>query len=501
MKSLSRRVVVGLAATVVSAIGACQWLWPERLAVNAPLRQLILGRGITAPSGDLLAERLRIGYGLQVGRWAEGVEGARMMRWTAAGHLLVSQPRLGRVALLEPDRNGDGRSDGARVLVGELDRPHGIDLRDGWLYIGETGAIARVRFDPETATTSGAVERIVAGLPEGGNHWTRTLRFGPDGWMYVHVGSSCNVCIESDERRATMMRFRADGSDGEVFARGLRNSVGFDWHPLTGELYATDNGRDLLGDDFPPCELNRVIRGGFYGWPFANGDRVSDPDFGAGHEAEITASISPVHGFRAHNAPLGITFVRSASAPAPLKGAALVALHGSWNRTRKDGYRVVSLHWTDDGSIIERDFLTGFERDGDVVGRPVDVSEGPDGAFYVSDDYAGSILRISRDAPRATAARTPSVPERSADDVTARRWDEAAERGRALWERHGCATCHNAERAAPGVVPKLLTGLALRYSRADLAALLRTPTPPMPVLPLGEEERADLAVHLLRAHP
>src|SRR5262249_58959878 len=143
--------------------------------------------------------------------------------------------------------------------------------------------------------------------------------------LYVSIGSSCNVCIEDDQRRATIMRFNLDGSAGEIYASGLRNAVDFDWQPGTGALYATDNGRDLLGDDFPPCELDRIVAGGFYGWPFANGDRVPDPDFGAGHEAEIAASIPPVHGFRAHNAPLGMTFVRGDHVPAAYRGGAVGA--------------------------------------------------------------------------------------------------------------------------------------------------------------------------------
>ncbi len=173
--------------------------------------------------------------------------------------------------------------------------------------------------------------------------------------------------------------------------------MGFDWQPRTGRLYATDNGRDLLGDDFPPCELNHVVKGGFYGWPYANGNRVPDPDYGADHDDRIRASIPPAHGFRAHNSPLGITFVRGRQAPPAYRGAALVALHGSWNRTQKDGYKVVSLHWRSDGRIEERDFVVGFEEDEDVIGRPVDVAEGPDGAFYISDDYAGAVYRVAWD--------------------------------------------------------------------------------------------------------
>ena len=188
--------------------------------------------------------------------------------------------------------------------------------------------------------------------------------------------------------------------------------MGFDWRPATRELYATDNGRDLMGDDFPPCELNRIVKGGFYGWPYANGDNVPDPDMagknpGGKNAARLGAALAPAHAFGAHNAPLGITFVRSPEAPPPLRGAALVALHGSWNRTRKDGYKVVSLHWRPDGGIEERDFVTGFELDEDVIGRPVDVAEGPDGAFYISDDYAGSVYRVTYRPTQSTLSARP----------------------------------------------------------------------------------------------
>jgi cytochrome c553 len=280
--------------------------------------------------------------------------------------------------------------------------------------------------------------------------------------------------------------------------------VGLDWRPGTDELFATDNGRDLLGDDFPPCELNRVVKGGFYGWPFANGDRVTDPDLGAGHADRVQSSQPPVHGFRAHNAPLGIAFLRGTSLPSDYRGAALVALHGSWNRTVKDGYRVVSLHWDGD-SIIERDFAVGFERDGEVIGRPVDVAEGPDGAVYVSDDYAGVVYRISPGEPaRASAASaTAAGAARAADplrDMPPAERAAAAQRGRALYAAHACASCHDPERVAAGVQPVPLAGLSSRYGVDDLSVFLAAPTPPMPAFPLSEQERRDLAVSLLEQH-
>jgi glucose/arabinose dehydrogenase len=498
-------LLVLLAAAL--AVGACRVLLPERYAVNAPLGQLLFGRGIDPPAVGAVPQLLSVPAGFAVELWATGLPNARFLRFTPAGDLLVSTPRSGRVVLLEVDQ--DRRPGAVRTLLEGLDRPHGIDLHEGWLYVGETGAIARVRFDPAKRRTEGPVERVVGDLPPGGNHWTRTVRFGPDGLLYVSVGSSCNVCVETDPRRAALLRFRPDGSRPEVFATGLRNSVGFDWRPGTGELFATDNGRDLLGDDFPPCELNHLEQDGFYGWPFANGDRVPDPDLGAGREERIAASVPPVHGFRAHSAPLGMTFLRGPDWPAAYANAALVALHGSWNRSRKDGYEVVSLHWAPDGKIEERPFLTGFLRDEQVIGRPVDVAEGPDGAIYVSDDYAGAIYRV-RLAGAAAAAASPPVPPSAGaprtDPLAGLPTGERAaarQRGAALYEAHRCAGCHEVERADPGVVPVLLVRerLRARFELASLADYLLAPTPPMPAFALSDPERRDLAVYLLGDGP
>jgi glucose/arabinose dehydrogenase len=502
------KVLIGV-TLVATAAGAVLLLRPGHLAVSAPVGPWPFGLGMAAPAQDPVVARLEAPEGWRVGLFATDLPNARFLRFTPGGDLLVSRPRDGRVVLLEADRDGDGRSDGRRDVVAGLNRPHGMDLHDGWLYVAETDAVGRIRFDGRTGRTTGAFERVVTGLPGGGNHWTRTLRFGPDGWMYVSIGSSCNVCKESDPRRATIMRFRPDGTGGEIFATGLRNAVGFDWRPEDGELYATDNGRDLLGDDFPPCELDHVVKGGFYGWPVANGNRVPDPDFGKGAEARIAASIPPVHGFRAHNAPLGITFLRGKDLPEEYRGAALVALHGSWNRTRKDGYEVVSLHWRADGTIEERDFLTGFldRTDDEVFGRPVDVAEGPDGAIYVSDDHAGSIYRVSRGraakAPGRAAAASPAARGASGARASAVALPADVERrGRALWESQKCALCHEPKKAVKGMVTRPLGGLSKKYTAETLAAYLVAPNPPMPAFDrLSEAERTDLARYLLARHP
>ena len=497
LKRLFRWVVV------LGVVGgaAAYFFWPERYAVNAPLRLLLFHRGIDPPAAHAVLARLKPPPGFSVTRYAEGLAFVRFLRMTPAGDLLASQPRSGRIVLLERDANCDGRADGVRTVVDALNQPHGLDLHGAWLYVAENDAIGRIRFDPQTRATSGAYERLVRGLPTGGAHWTRTLGFGPDGWMYVAMGSSCNACIEEDARRASIQRYHEDGSGAEAYATGLRNAVGFDWRPGTDELYATDNGRDLLGDSFPPDELDLVVKGGFYGWPFANGNRVPDPDVGAGHESQIAASLPPVHEFRPHNAALGITFVRGANAPAEYRGAALVALHGSWNRTKKDGYKVVSLHWDAAGQISERDFLTGFEKDEDVIGRPVDVAEGPDGALYVSDDYAGSIFRVALAGSGTAAAGASAVPKAAASDPLQgmppeEAW-QRADRGQALFVKMSCASCHDTEHPPAGVVPKPLAGLASRYDVAALDAYLKTPNPPMPAFPFTDDERRDLAVYLL----
>jgi glucose/arabinose dehydrogenase len=496
-----KKVAIGLALLVIAVFGACRYLLPERFAVNAPVGHILLGRGGEAPASETIETRFRVpkGYSIQV--YAEGIPNVRMLRFTRTGELLVSRPRAGEVVLLDRDRTGDGQSDGRTVLLSDLNRPHGLELRDGWLYVGEADAIGRIRFDLAGTRTSGSYERIVTGLPAGGNHWTRTPRFGPDGLLYVGIGSSCNVCVEEDSRRGSVLRFRADGSGEEVYATGLRNTVGIDWRPGTSELYGTDNGRDLLGDDMPPCELNRIVQGGDYGWPYANGNRVPDPDFGAGQQERIAASTPPAFAFRAHNAPLGMTFIRRGDLHPELRGAALVALHGSWNRTKKDGYKVVSLHWDEAGAITERDFMVGFLHDDDVVGRPVDVAEGPDGAIYVSDDYAGVIWRVARESGGRELAAVPTRSRLTGDPLDgippADRQTLTA-RGAALYDANECATCHESQRAGRAPLATHLGDVRARFDVDGMEAFLRIPTPPMPAPPLDDVQRRALAVYLLR---
>ena len=401
MKLLRRVLIAFLAFAVVSVVVVKLFVG----AINVPL----MSKKFTA---NERLTHLQLPSGFQLDVFAADLPGARFLRFTRQGDLLVSFPGRDEIVLLQQK---EGKNIGRTVVldktivaktgINDFADPQGMDFyRDeqqrDWLYVAESAAVGRVEFDHSRGETIGAYYRVITGLPGGGNHWKKVLRVGPDNLLYVSIGSSCNACVEKDKRRATIMRYKPDGTGAEIYASGLRNSEGFDWSPDDGALYATDNGRDMLGDDFPPCELNKIEQGQFYGWPFANGDRIKDPDNGEGHDAEITSSVAPVFGFRAHNAPLGMTFIRSATVTDAYKGAALVALHGSWNRSKKDGYKVVSLQRQADGSLVEKDFVSGFLNNDQVTGRPVDVIESPDGAFYISDDFAGAIYRVVYNAAK-----------------------------------------------------------------------------------------------------
>lgn len=522
-----RKFAIGAVVLIMAGITSCSLLLPEKFAVKGPILSTLFGTGIDAPVESVVESRFQLPEGYRIELFAERIPQGRFMQFSPGGDLLISQPRTGQILHILRDQDGDGRSDGQRVFIAELNQPHGLDFHEGHLYIGEGDAITRVPFSesgPDTLAAYGTPDRIVEGIPSGGNHWSRSPQVGPDGFLYVNVGSSCNVCEEEDKRRGALLRYNLDGSGEEIFAAGLRNSVDFDWQPGTGALYATDNGRDLLGDDYPPCELNLVERGVFYGWPYANGNNQPDPDFGEGNEDKIRGARPPAHNFRAHNAPLGITFLRHPSTPKALQGAALVALHGSWNRSELDGYEVVSLHWDDQGKITERSFVSGFEKDGDVIGRPVDIAEGPGGEIYISDDYAGAIYRVvhaaqssnrsgalaaGRDAATETgaASSTKRAAERglavanplAAFDAATR--EDLVLRGEALFAANACGTCHVDSLAGPGIVVKPLEGLAAKFTVPSLTGFFLTPQPPMPVFALPEDDRQALAAYLLSQYP
>lgn len=485
MKTLAKLLVGLLSIAILGLVGVILFAPGIHISSLSMILNVATGSGANTPT-DTLLERLQVAPGYGVSVYARGLENPRAMALAGSGQLLISSPRSGSILQVE-DANGDLAADSSSVLIDGLTRPYGIALHNGYLYIGESNQVGRIRYNSETATVSGDYEVVVPDLGDNGNHWTKTVRFDPQGWMYVAMGSTCNVCVEADERRATIMRFDADGGQGEIFASGLRNSVGMDFAPWDGTLYATDNGRDMLGDDYPPCELNQVVAGGFYGWPYLNGDNEPDPDFG--HERlDLQARASaPVFNFPAHNAPLGIHFV-SSDRPG-WERSALVALHGSWNRSKPDGYKVIALKWDAAGQISSEDFLWGFEEAGDIIGRPVEIVDDGHGGFFISDDYSGSIYRVSHGLKAAAKALALAPTEIATAVVTD---PQLAAAGALLYAEMPCASCHD----DAATTPVSLQQVPHRYNLVTLADYFLAPTPPMPRYDLSPEQRVQLAHYL-----
>ena len=463
------------------------------------LLNVMTGRGIDSPETETVGSRLQVPNGFSVDVYARNLPNARFITMTANGDLLITRPHKGDVVMIRagatPTQSGE-----RLTLLTELTRPSGIAVHQGWLYIGEADSVGRIAFNETTGEIHGQYQKIINGLTAGGNHPYKQIKIGPDNKLYLSQGSTCNVCIEEDTRRATMSRYNLDGSGEELVASGLRNTMGFDWAPWNNDLYGTDNGRDLLGDDYPPCEFNKIEMGKFYGWPYFNGANNKDPDF-TNAPAQLAANpIAPAHEFRAHNAPLGMTFVNNKQWPKKYQQSALVALHGSWNRSIPDGYRVVSLQWQGD-KIVREDFFSGFEKLGDVIGRPVDVTQGPNGAVYISDDYAGVIYRIVYGEPQQViSAVVTSKPEpfvlRQPDWLTKANRSTLIKKGQDLFQQYECKSCHIAKSA----VGKMdLSTVAKRLQYNDVIEQLTNPSPPMPTFPLTLADKRALATFLLKS--
>jgi glucose/arabinose dehydrogenase len=331
---------------------------------------------------------------IEVTVFADNVPRARHMAFDDKGVLFLSQTRKGNVVAL-PDVDGNGRADRIVAVLEGREGPHGLAFttagNDFSLYVAEEHQVVRLRRQ-DGPFAFGEPEVIVRGIP-GGGHTTRTIKIR-DGLLYLSVGSSCNVCIERDEMRAAISRYDLEGKNGEIFARGLRNTVGMEFSPWTGDLWGVNNGRDWLGDDHPREELNSIIEGRHYGWPYCYGDRKPDPEYG--EMMECARTEPPIHTFTAHMAPLGMAFYREGNLPPRYRDSLFIAFHGSWNRSSPAGYKVVRLGLNGKGGITsEEDFITGWlQPDGSVSGRPVDLEVSPEGDLYLSDDKRGVVYRI-----------------------------------------------------------------------------------------------------------
>jgi len=380
MRRLVKVIFYFAVATVIT------WqLLPEKYSLNFPIKRLI------ALDEQQTLDDLTIQKGLTLSVYATGVTGARTLVTTPKGDLLVAQTSEGIISLLTHNDNNNERANSRKVLLKNLHKPHGMALHDGWLYIAETDSVFRIRYDDKQRQLIGSADYIIKNkFPAGGNHWRKSIQISPDDKLFVSIGSSCNTCIESSKYYASLYQYDLDGSNEQLFASGLRNTEGFDWHPQTQQLYGVDNGRDFLGDNAPPEELNLIQAQQHYGWPYLHGQRIKDPDYFKRKPAQLLTR-QPIHLLPAHSAPLSLLFIKHNSI---LKNKALVGLHGSWNRSQRSGYKVVVLS-IDNDKVTSNLLISGFENSNEVIGRPVNLAEDLLGNIYLSDDFNGRIFKIT----------------------------------------------------------------------------------------------------------
>uniref|UniRef100_UPI0003F4C559 PQQ-dependent sugar dehydrogenase n=1 Tax=Paraburkholderia dilworthii TaxID=948106 RepID=UPI0003F4C559 len=367
-----------------------------------------LARGLRTAAAALLAvsacsalatppiEQIKLPAGFRIEVLSDAVPSARGMALSPNGILYIGSLD-GHVYALELQ---GGHATARHIVASGLEAPVGVAWHNGALY---ASAVSRIlRFDSIDTRLNAPPKPVVVTdkLPGETHHGAKFIAFGPDGKLYVPQGAPCNVCLKDRDRYAMIGRMDADGSHYEVVARGVRNTVGFAWHPATHELWFTDNGRDLLGDDVPDDELNRAPRAGMdFGFPYCHAGVIPDPEFGPGHPC--SAFTPPVARLGAHVAALGMRFYSGSMFPPDYRGNVFIAEHGSWNRSKKSGYRVVRVITEPDGSHTRQEvFAEGWLQSGETAwGRPADVLPLPDGSLLISDDYAGAIYRVTYSAP------------------------------------------------------------------------------------------------------
>jgi Raf kinase inhibitor-like YbhB/YbcL family protein len=374
-----------------------------------------------APTDQRIAH-LALPDGFHIHRFAEGLDNPRMLAVASDGSVYVTQRRPGTLVLLR-DLDGDGIVDIQRT-VAHIRQLHGIEIRDRRIYLATVKRVYAADLRPDG--TLGPLEILASGLPDGGQHPNRTLRFGTDGKLYVSVGSTCNACGETNSENATLLRMDPITGKREIFASGLRNTIGFDWHPVSGRLYGMDQGIDWLGDEEQTEELNEIVEGTRYGWPYVYDDDQLNPQDEPEHSTQLQwadLSASPVGGYTAHAASMQMRFYDGAAFPGAYRNSAFVAMHGSWNRKPASGYEVVRAMFSSAGDFVGFEpFVTGFLQpqpnttpplpgaqplplDG-YVGRPTGIAVAKDGALLVGDDSNNVIYRVVYGAaPRVTAQK------------------------------------------------------------------------------------------------
>lgn len=364
-------------------------------SASGPVGQKI---SIANAKADVQLDKLQLPEGFTIDVWAAEVPNARSMALSETGMVFVGNRQENNVYALV-DENGDGKAESKYILATDLRMPNGVAIKDGDLYVAEVSRILRFK-DIENNLTNPTYEVVYDGYPDEAHHGWKFIAFGPDDMLYVPVGAPCNICESEDPIFASITRLDVSkpGAKPEIFANGVRNSVGMTWHPETKELWFTDNGRDMLGDDTPDCELNKATAlGQHFGYPYWHAGTIKDPEVGSeGKEASFYTA--PEAKLGAHTAPLGLRFYTGDQFPANYKNQLFIAKHGSWNRSKKSGYEVILARLDAAGKVSSQEVMVSGWLDQatqEAWGRPVDVQQLADGSLLISDDVANCIYRLS----------------------------------------------------------------------------------------------------------
>ena len=338
-------------------------------------------------------EQLQLPPGFSIEVFASDVKDARSLALGTKGTVFVGTRSRGRVYALV-DTDGDGKPDRTYTIAKGLNVPNGVAFRDGALYVAEISQLLRYDGIEDNLADPPPPVLVSDAFPNDRHHGWRYISFGPDDKLYVPVGAPCNICASDPDRYAVIMRMNPDGSELETFARGIRNSVGFDWHPETKTLWFNDHGRDWMGDDLPSDELNHApVAGMHFGYPYCHQGDTPDPEFGANRKCSEFTGPALLQG--GHVAPNGLRFYTGNMFPAAYRKRIFIAQHGSWNRGTKNGYRIVTAEIDNNKVTKYETFADGWQSDDTAWGRPVDLLVMPDGSLLVSDDQVGAIYRIS----------------------------------------------------------------------------------------------------------
>ena len=459
--------VILLALTVPLSV-----LTQERPANVAITGHVVKPERLAPTAADL--QQLRVPQGFSVTVFAENIGKPRMLSVSNDGRIYVTRREPGDVLVVR-DTNRDGRADDIRAAVR---RPmlHGIALDGRRVYLVTVKDVLAA--DIAEDGTFSNVSPLVDDLPDSGQHPNRTLALGPDGHLYVSVGSTCNACTESSPESATLLRLSTDGTSRQIYASGLRNTIGFGWHPQSGDLFGMDHGIDWLGDDDQPEELNRIERGKQYGWPYVYAagkiNPQDEPPGDVTSDEWARLSVNPVLTYTAHAAPMQMVFYQGAQFPAAYRGDAFVAMHGSWNRKTPSGYEVVRIRFADGEPTKFEPFLTGFltQRGGRpaMIGRPVGLAITQDGALLVADDLNGRIYRVVHQGEgaeaRPTAAKTAAKSSTPPADSPNGGGNTALAMAREETKASGTLTVSSSAFSADGAIPRPYTEYGEGFSPA-----------------------------------